>query len=87
MTFQVSDCRNPLASVARITEQGNVVQFGPRDEDNYIYNPSTNEGPDAQKRQEVRVGRDLPEGFHRAGIIRRATGELRARCCKTVGGG
>ena len=43
MTFQVSDCRNPLASVARITEQGNVVQFGPREEDNYIYNPRTDE--------------------------------------------
>ena len=43
MTFQVSDCRNPLASVARITEQGYIVQFGPREEDNYIYNPSTDE--------------------------------------------
>ena len=43
MTFQVSDCRNPLASVARITENGNIVQFGPREEDNYIYNPATDE--------------------------------------------
>ena len=43
MLFQVSDARNPLASVARITEQGNVVQFGPKDADNYIYNPKTNE--------------------------------------------
>ena len=43
MLFQVSDARNPLASVARITEQGNLVQFGPKDEDNYIYNPTTNE--------------------------------------------
>lgn len=43
MLFQVSDSRNPLASVARITEQGNIVQFGPKDDDNYIYNPSTDE--------------------------------------------
>ena len=43
MLFQVSDARNPLASVARITEQGNIVQFGPEDRDNYIYNPDTKE--------------------------------------------
>ena len=30
MKFQVSDARNPLASVARITELGNIVQFGVR---------------------------------------------------------
>ena len=41
MLFQVSDARNPLASVARITERGNLVQFGPRDADNYIFNPDT----------------------------------------------
>ena len=43
MTFQVSDARNPLASVARITENGSIVQFGPKEEDNYIYNPQTAE--------------------------------------------
>ena len=43
MTFQVSECRNPLASVARITENGNIVQLGPRDEDNYIFNPNSQE--------------------------------------------
>ena len=43
MRFQVSDARNPLASVARITECGNIVQFGPREEDNYIFNPRTDE--------------------------------------------
>ena len=43
MLFQVSDARNPLASVARITEQGNIVQFGPKEDDNYIFNPATNE--------------------------------------------
>ena len=43
MLFQVSDVKNPLASVARITEKGNIVQFGPRDEDNYVFNPRTEE--------------------------------------------
>ena len=43
MKFQVSDARNPLASVARITEHGNIVQFGPKDEDNCIFNPRTEE--------------------------------------------
>lgn len=41
MLFQVSDARNPLASVARITDRGNIVQFGPRDADNYIFDPRT----------------------------------------------
>ena len=39
----MSDAQHPLASVARITEQGHFVQFGPRDEDNYIFNPKTEE--------------------------------------------
>ena len=43
MRFQVSDARHPLASVARITEHGNIVQFGPQKQDNYIFNPKTNE--------------------------------------------
>ena len=36
--FQVSDVQKPLAAVWRIAEKGNVVQFGPRDEDNFIRN-------------------------------------------------
>ena len=43
MNFQVSDAQHPLASVARITEQGHVGQFGAREEDNYIFNPETEE--------------------------------------------
>ena len=35
---QVSDVQKPLAAVWRIAEKGNVVQFGPRDEDNFIQN-------------------------------------------------
>ena len=41
MLFQVSDAKNALASVARITERGNLVQFGPDPADNYIFNPSS----------------------------------------------
>ena len=41
MLFQVSDAKNALASVARITEKGNIVQFGPTADDNYIYNPAS----------------------------------------------
>ena len=47
MKFEVSDARNPLASVARITEHGNIVQFGPKEEDNY-----------KEEGSEVRVGRE-----------------------------
>ena len=43
MEFQVSDVRNPRASVARITERVNLVYFGPKEEDNYILNPRTGE--------------------------------------------
>ena len=40
--FQVSDVQKPLAAVWRIAEKGNVVQFGPRPEDNFIKNLHTN---------------------------------------------
>ena len=43
MTFHVSDCRNPLASVARIVEKGNIVQFGSKAADNFIFNPGSGE--------------------------------------------
>ena len=43
MEFQVSDVRKPLAAVWRIAEKGNVVQFGPRDGDNYIQNINSGE--------------------------------------------
>ena len=31
--FQVADVKKPLVSVRRITEKGNLVQFGPKPED------------------------------------------------------
>jgi hypothetical protein len=36
--FQVSDVEKPLAAVWRIADKGNIVQFGPRQEDNFIQN-------------------------------------------------
>ena len=39
LKFQPSDARSLLASVARITEPRNIVQFGPQEEDNYFFNP------------------------------------------------
>ena len=38
LNFQVSDVQKPLAAVRRIVEKGNIVQFGPRDEDNFVVN-------------------------------------------------
>ena len=39
--FQVSDVQKPLAAVWRIAERGNLIQFGPRAEDNFIVNKET----------------------------------------------
>ena len=39
--FQVADVKKPLISVRRIVEKGNYVNFGPREEDNFIINRVT----------------------------------------------
>ena len=41
MGFQVSDVQKPLAAVWRIADKGNLVQFGPNPEDNFIQNVIT----------------------------------------------
>ena len=41
LIFQVADCRKSLLSVRRIVEHGNVVQFGPKRDDNYIMNKTS----------------------------------------------
>jgi hypothetical protein len=41
LSFQVSDVQKPLVAVRRITEKGNLVQFGPRESDNFIQNKAT----------------------------------------------
>ena len=44
MGFQISDVQKPLAAaVWRIVEQGNLVQLGPKAEDNFIMNAKTKE--------------------------------------------
>ena len=43
LEFQVSEVKKPLAAVWRIAEKGNIVQFGPRDEDCFIKNSRTGE--------------------------------------------
>lgn len=43
LDFQASDVCKPLAVVWRIAEKGNVVRFGPLEEDNYIQNVETGE--------------------------------------------
>ena len=43
MTFQSSDVKKPLAAVCRMVDNGNIVQFGPRKEDNFIQNVETGE--------------------------------------------
>ncbi len=39
--FQVSDGQKHVADVWRIAEKGNLVQFGPRAEDNFVKNVET----------------------------------------------
>ena len=41
--FQVTDVKMPLMAVSRICEKGNIVQFGPDEQHNYIMNISTGE--------------------------------------------
>ena len=41
LKFQVTDVKKPLLAVRRLVEKGNVVNFGPEDDQNFIYNPMT----------------------------------------------
>ena len=41
LKFQVTDVRKPLLAVWRLVEKGNVVNFGPRPEQNFIYHPES----------------------------------------------
>ena len=41
LEFQVSDVTRPLAALWRIAEKGNIIQFGPGREDNFIQNVSS----------------------------------------------
>ena len=41
LKFQVTDVRKPLLAVRRLVEKGNLVQFGPEPEQNFIMNVQT----------------------------------------------
>ena len=41
MTFQVTEVRKPLAAVWRLAEKGNVVQFGPTEDQCFVLNIAT----------------------------------------------
>ena len=43
LEFQVSDVKKPLVAVWRIAEKGNIVQFGPTEEQCFIQNIRTKE--------------------------------------------
>ena len=43
MVFQACDVKRPLAAVNKICAKGNIVQFGPGVNDNFIQNISTKE--------------------------------------------
>ena len=43
MPFQACDVKRPLAAVKKICEKGSLVQFGPKESDNYIKNIASGE--------------------------------------------
>ena len=43
LPFQACDVKRPLAAVRRICEKGNIVQFGPGAQDNFIQNVTSKE--------------------------------------------
>ena len=55
MTFQVTDVKKPLLAVSRLCERGNLVQFGPRPEDNFIQSVSTGDKILLRRRGNSRV--------------------------------
>ena len=68
MGFHVTEVKKPLAAVSRIIDKGNKVQFGPKDEDNFIENIRT--GERIQMRREngtFAIEVDFAEGFARLG--------------------
>ena len=48
--FGVTDGKKPLLSVKPVCEKGNIVHFGPGDDDNYIQNVASGERIRLQRR-------------------------------------
>ena len=55
LPFQACDVKRPLAAVWRICEKGNIVQFGPREADNFIQNVKSQEKIMLQKERGLYV--------------------------------
>ena len=72
MDFQVTDCKKPLASVAKIIEKGNRVVFD--EDDSYILNKATGEKIKLERERgtfvmvvefEIDEAEDCKSGFRR----------------------
>ena len=50
LTFQVTEVKKALAAVWRLAEHGNIIQFGPEAEQNFIMNLSTQQKIPLHKR-------------------------------------
>ena len=57
MGFQVAGVTKALAAVWRICDKGNIVQFGPEEEDNFILNKGTGAWEASVNNYEMRHGR------------------------------
>ena len=65
MGFQVTNVRKPLLAVSRLCEKGNVVQFGPEPQHNFIRNITTGEKIHLQRRGNSWVlSGELAAGMH-----------------------
>ena len=68
MGFHVTEVKKPLAAVSRIIDKGNKVQFGPKDEDNFIENIRTGERILMRRENGTfAIEVDFEEGFARLG--------------------
>jgi hypothetical protein len=72
IVFQVTDVTKPLAAVSRIVEKGNVVQFGPRPEDNFIQSGSGKKIPIRRERGTYVIDVEFNDGPAAAGFPRQA---------------
>ncbi len=72
IVFQVTDVTKPLAAVSRIVEKGNVVQFGPKPEDNFIRSESGKKIPIRRERGTYVIDVEFNDGPAAAGFPRQA---------------
>ena len=86
--FEVTNVRKPLMAVARVVDAGNVVQFGPRPEDNFIMPVGSNtKGVLASERYQFRLEGRIDRGsFLTARCWHKAKESVYSlQCSKNVG--